>query len=295
MRRIRLGGWRPQRLLMAALSLAAASACSPAPSAWGRTWYERFAWKAEDYFDDPQAVALCRAIEANDLAEIDRLVAAGADVNARGKANMTPLLWAFPGNRPERLKKLLEHGADPNVVVESDFGTGMRIEPGDSVTHLACGSWFPGYFEAVFDHGGDPNLRNPKRDDVPLLEVLSGTAVDKLARVKRLIKLVADVNAKKDGKFTAKVTPVGLATIGRQYDIALVLLSAGADYKPDTLPYDRVIDKLANQETAIDRLPKAQRAAFHETVKWLEEHGESMSAARRRLQQRRNQSNLERQ
>jgi hypothetical protein len=80
-------------------------------------------WKADDYFTDPQVIALCHAIEANDLDEIDRLVAAGANVNALGKGNMTPLLCAFPDNKLARFRRLLEHGANPNVVVESDFGT----------------------------------------------------------------------------------------------------------------------------------------------------------------------------
>ena len=64
----------------------------------GRTYHQRCGWKAVDCFTDPKVIALCRAIEANDLAEMERLVQAGADVNARVKGNMTPLLWAFPDN-----------------------------------------------------------------------------------------------------------------------------------------------------------------------------------------------------
>jgi hypothetical protein len=62
----------------------------------GATVHQRCGWKAEDYFTDPKVIALCHAIEANDLAEMERLVKAGADVNAQGKDKMTPLLWAFP-------------------------------------------------------------------------------------------------------------------------------------------------------------------------------------------------------
>ena len=63
-----------------------------------RTIHQRCGWKAEDYFTDRKVIALCRAIEANDLAEMERVVKAGADVNAQGKDKMTPLLWAFPDN-----------------------------------------------------------------------------------------------------------------------------------------------------------------------------------------------------
>src|SRR5689334_16940629 len=81
------------------------------------TWHEKHNWKAEDYFVDPQVIALCRAIEANDLAEMDRLIAAGADVNGQGKGKMTPLLWALPDNKLARFERLLQHGADPNVII----------------------------------------------------------------------------------------------------------------------------------------------------------------------------------
>ncbi|MGL6197166.1 MAG: ankyrin repeat domain-containing protein, partial [Thermoguttaceae bacterium] len=112
-----------------------------------KSWYEKFNWKAEDFFDDPKVVALCKAIETKDLEEIDRLVADGADVNAKGKGNMTPLFWAFPENKPEVFLRILEHGADPNVEVTSDFNTKFQvIRPGDSVLHLAAGTEFPNYF-----------------------------------------------------------------------------------------------------------------------------------------------------
>ncbi len=71
-------------------------------------------WNAGDYFTDQGVIALCKAIEAHNLTEIDRLVKSGVDVNARGRGNMTPLLWAFPVGQ-DVFRKLLELGADPNV------------------------------------------------------------------------------------------------------------------------------------------------------------------------------------
>lgn len=167
-------------LLIAAVGCGRVAQVLPAPNS-----HEKVGWKTEDYFDDPQVVALCKAIEANDLAEIDRLVAAGADVNAQGKGKMTPLLWAFPDNKLMRFKRLLEHGADPNVVVEDEFNTRGVVMPGDSVTHMAASSYYPGYFEAVFAHGGDPNLKRTSvlgMDDTPLFSSSSGRAVTPLRK-----------------------------------------------------------------------------------------------------------------
>ena len=46
--------------------------CGDGTKLVNKTWHEKFGWKAEDYFDDPKVVALCHAIESNDLKEIDR-------------------------------------------------------------------------------------------------------------------------------------------------------------------------------------------------------------------------------
>lgn len=151
--------------------------CGQVRQVVGRSFHQKAGWKAKDFFDDPQVIALCHAIEADDLDGIDRLVAAGANVNAKGKDGMTPLFWAFPDNKLTRFTRLLEHGANPNVAIESDLGTHGGFEPGDSVTHLACRTKFPGYFEAVFAHGGDPNLvKNGPiyKGDSPLFSVIMG-------------------------------------------------------------------------------------------------------------------------
>ena len=97
----------------------------------GRSLHARLGWKAEDYFENKLVIQLCQAIEADNLPEIERLVAEGADVNAKGKGGMTPLLWAYPDNHLERFTKLLTLGADPNVTLSSDVGTRGQIRSGE--------------------------------------------------------------------------------------------------------------------------------------------------------------------
>jgi len=124
---------------------------------------------------------------------MEHLIAEGAYVNAKGKGDMTPLLWAFPDNQLERFTKLLERGADPNVVISSDFGTKGAIAPGDSVTYLASGSNFPGYFDAVFTHHGDPNfICNSviRTHDSPIFAVILSNPPDKEHKLKVLISPV---------------------------------------------------------------------------------------------------------
>ena len=207
-----------------------AKAVSPPSTTKTISWYEKFNWKAEDFFDNPKVIALCKAIEAKDLKSIDRLVADGADVNAKGTDNMTPLLWAFPEDKPEVFKRILEHGADPNVEVTSDFNTKKSavlpvVLPGDSVLHLAAQTSFSNYFKYVMQHGGNPNLiRGNNWKDSPLITVIRGGGADK----KEAILLLTDAGA--DLEYAA--SPIrGTALwecMSRDPDLAFQLLSAGA-------------------------------------------------------------------
>ena len=105
-----------------------------------------------------------------------RIVAVRTDSNAKGKGKRTHLLWAYPENHPERFKRILEHGADPNVIFKGDFNTKMSIiTPGDSVTHMISDCRFPKYFDDVFQHGGDPNLVHPEKKETPFFPLLRST------------------------------------------------------------------------------------------------------------------------
>lgn len=267
-------------LIIAGVMMHCATGCGVVNMIPGRTYHQLCGWRAKNYFTDPKVIALCHAIEANDLVEMDRLVKAGADVNAQGKDKMTPLLWAFPDNHLPRFKWLLEHGANPNIVVEGEFNTRQRITRGDSVTHMACDTSFPGYFEAVFDNGGDPNIRHTGPlgfHETPLFAVITGAAANKAEKVKRLIDLGADMNALASGDtpVTQSVTWFG------QYDLALMMLEAGADFRKymenDAM---RLIHVVVRQERRLGQYTPEQRAGFHELVKWLEDHGESYEEAK---------------
>ena len=269
-----------QALTVCGLLMPGAVGCGRGGLFASRAFHQRCGWRAEEYFADPLVIALCRAIEAKDLAEMERLVKDGADINARGKDGMTPLLWAFPDNQLPRFKWLLEHGANPNVPVDGGFHTRQMISRGDSVTYMVCKTSFPGYFDAVFDNGGDPNLKHTGPVGFsyrPLFTVISSGVPEKKEKVRRLIALGADMDALALG-----VTPLGLAVAwGGQCDIALVMLHAGANFR--TYGEDqiqRLIHWVARQERRLPEYTDRQRADFDELVKWLEDHGESYAKAK---------------
>lgn len=148
------------------------------------------------------------------------------------------------------------------------------------MTLLACKTSYPGYFDAVFDNGGDPNIRHTGplgSRDTPLFAVITRSAGDKAAKVRRLIELGADMNALAMG-YTPVMQAVGWFG---QYDIALIMLEAGADFRMyDESEIQRLIHVVVGQERRLKEHTPEQRAKFHELVKWLEDRGESYAEAK---------------
>lgn len=244
-------------------------------------------WKAEEYFDDPQLVALCKAIERADLAEMERLVKAGADVNARGKDSMTPLLWGYPMGE-KVLEKLLELGADPNTQYDSFFGTRGEIERGDSLLFMAVKSTganntynrekFQNYVDILLKHGADPNLIQARLKMPPLWNAIRFNNPE---TAEKLIKAGANI----DFKDNIGAPLLDLAAGLNSYDVLQVLLDHGANYC--------VIDK-SNGLTVAHRLArdyhlmsstKVQGKKYRKIIDWLEKRGISFKRAKGQLEQ----------
>jgi hypothetical protein len=257
-------------------------------------WHTTVGWNAEDYFDDPQVIKLCQAIERNDIPEMERLIAAGADANAIGKGGMTPLLWAFPDGKLERFRCLLERGANPNVTIENDFGVGNRplhpypaggsfyrdrgCAPGQSVTHLAARSPEVEYLTLVLTHRGDPNVVDKDTGMTPLDMVVDRHYSDARVRVELLVTKGADVNHYCQYKGG---TPTMLAVQNDLFDTALFLLQSGADpelFRPDGT--EKLAHFVVRKERRLSDFRPQLAADYRALVEWLERNGESLAAAR---------------
>jgi uncharacterized protein len=244
-----------------------------------QSWHQRIGWKAEDYFDDPKVIELCKAIEANDLDLMKKLIADGTNVKTLGKGNMTLLLWSLPDNHPKRVRLLLEKGADPNVYITTNLGQPRLFQVGDSVTHMVCRSYFP-YFDDVFEFGGDPNLeckRGITKGQTPIITVIKNSGHDAKRRITILLKKGADINGNiADNPFISAIT------WGGQYDLALFLIENGADYKiyEPSNQLTRGIHFLAQAPMGLLKIAgPQQKADYEKLVKFLEEHGETIEAA----------------
>lgn len=282
------------------LLLACSSLCCGAedisPEAAAK-FYERAEWKAEDYFDDPLVLELCSAIEANDLEVMRRLIEEGVDVNAKGKGNVTPLLWAYPANQLDRFKLLLEHGADPNVQltenmpkVKGFFSKHHLVIKGDSVTWMAMQTRFDSYLELVIEHGADVNQIHPRWKNT-LLD--SAVGWNKFEAVKLLVKNGANLDWKTPEGSTIVMGPIQ----NGKYEMTLLLLELGADYSIYTPESNfRLIHFVAREERTRDFVRKkdwrksndfrrsnpwveGDEERHQKVVDWLEARGEDYKKA----------------
>jgi hypothetical protein len=209
---------------------------SPSRAAPAKKWVK---WNAEDFFADTRAISLCKAIEAHNLGEIERLVKSGVDVNIKGRGNMTPLLWAFPVGE-DVFRKLLELRADPNVrltekawpllfekgkSVMSACAFPLVIEPGPMHKCYFGDVPMENYLGLAIKHGGNPNIQDDE-GDTPLFELRRSIPGKARERIRMLIDAGADVNHRNHRGWTPLI-----AAGETEADYALALLAVGADYR----------------------------------------------------------------
>lgn len=204
------------------------SACVSSPKA------ELPQFAPEDYFAGYQ-LELIRAVDDGmydvALVEIQR----GADVNAIGRDNMTPLLWSFQRKDTRGVELLLKLGADVN---ESIRTPSSFLKPSLTLLELAVIENDTRYLELMLAHGGDPNLIVHDTREQPI--IFSAIRANNLKAVKLLHKAGADLNhADSRGQ-----TPIRIAVSMGNYTIAAYLLGEGADPTVETIWGSTISDLL---------------------------------------------------
>lgn len=245
-----------------------------------KSFHERCRWDAAEYFpDDPKVVELCEAIQAKDLGKVRLLITERVDVNACGKDNMTPLMWAFPGDNAEIFLTLLEAGANPNVKVTNNLITGM-IGPGDSVTYVTAKTDKPGYFEWVMKHGGNAKLLHPSILNTPetLLHTIFQNAgcPDRNTAVRLLLDGGVDVNRIDD--YNDRTV---LAGVWGDFELGRMLLEHGADPeipgRQSGLTASRAL--LDWYHHCSGNMTAQQKKEYEQYVTVMEDHGADMKSA----------------
>lgn len=201
------------------------------------------------------------AAESNDLIEISALLAAGRDVNSRGRLGQTALHDAVSYNKPELVRLLLAHGADTTIqdncgytplhrAVAEDYGGQVRnptivrllLDHGADLTvnvknfsmcetplHKAAFHSNPIIIDMLLAAGANPNIQNADFD-TPLHITLSYGDHDE-----RTVHLLLEAHADPNSAGNNGITPLHIAAMNGNLEIFRMLVKAGGDiHKPDS-------------------------------------------------------------
>ena len=193
----------------------------------------------------PLGTALHAASRMNHLKVVQSLLRRGADVNAPGLWERTPLLFASEWGHLEVVRRLLEDGADADAGDEDDDWTSLHLAArfGHFETvrtllkynadanvrnnyrrtplHLASGSGHVDIVRLLLNHGTDTNPRDMYQQTS--LHIVSSTGNLDIARL--LLEHGAEVDAEDD----VDRTSYQIASSRGHEEIAQLLLTHGAE------------------------------------------------------------------
>ncbi len=168
--------------------------------------------------DTAGGVDVWEAVDQDNPAAIKTYSEAGGNLNVRKFDGSTPLFLALTEKKQDAYKALLEHGADPNIIM-----SGQRV-----VTHWAATEEDSIWLRLALEHGADPNLLNVGRgrphEGTPLHYAMGNGPLE---NVKLLVNHGADIN--KPNRLNC--SPITQATNQNDFDVVLYLLNQGADFK----------------------------------------------------------------
>lgn len=227
-------------------------------------------------FRCPQVVALCQAIAEKDLPSVRASIAAGADLNAVGRAGISPLMIAWFCYDEPIFDLLLASGANPNLPITDQRSIDEFFLHQSTVTTLAATSDRDDCFDKIMIHGGNPNTAVLHMAG-PLSQSLHGISPNQLHRVERLLQHGADVNALNWQGLSPVLEAVSTA---HRFDIASLLIDYGADiYHRDRTDRWRLVHYTLHAGNRGIPLSESQQQQRRELLLKLQQMGESLEYA----------------
>jgi uncharacterized protein len=207
----------------------------------------------EVMFPDENVRALARAAGKGDIKEVEKLIASGINVNAKGKKNTTPLFWARKNYKG--FKRLLELGADPNMVYDEDTTIMLWVVVDEDIRFL----------KAMLEHGANPNLKGGAYfGGTPIFTALKMGK----ERIDLLLNAGADINAQDQ----FGITPLTAAVDLPDFEIARYLMERGADYRIVAPSGNTMIKSLRVNMGRFNPGSKTEKEQ-KEFIDWLEAQG----------------------
>ncbi|MGI9229664.1 MAG: ankyrin repeat domain-containing protein, partial [Gammaproteobacteria bacterium] len=206
-------------------------------------------------FPNEQVRALAKAVGKGRIKTIEKLVDQGIDVNSQGKKGATPLYWAMRKNNVKGFRKLLELGADPDIMFDGDEGEGK------AVIHYTIDHKNLDFLRLVLEHGANPNQTSYTFEQIPLHNAIGiGGWKKQKKRDISVIMILLDHGADINKGDISGNTPVMNAVSKGRFDVVYLLLNNGADYNlKNDVDFD-LMDEIAHYRAAVIPDSKYEKA-----------------------------------
>jgi uncharacterized protein len=166
---------------------------------------------AKKYFSDSRTVELAEAAAKGDRARMEIAIAEGANVNARGRDEMTPLFFVIVTTKnPEGIRALIKAGADADHIVP-ELGSAVTVAARAEGTKL---------LQTLLAAGANPNSRNDGGEPAIIVAAMHGN----YEHIWLLLDAGADINGVDAGGDTVSITLASL----NQYEQVAKLIDRGA-------------------------------------------------------------------
>ncbi len=245
-----------------------------------------------EFFRDPDAVAIAEAAERGNVKEIDRLVSAGAPINATGKYGVTPLLWAMWARNKAGFIRLLERGASPDVIViipREDVSEGgeltYALKSWSAIAQAAGELDDSEWLEVLLKHGANPNLPPPDAEKAIVryagrTAIFTAVDIGNQKNIDLLLRAGADPNHQDAFGKTPAIALMYSDQIKNRFTTLHHLLEVGIDYRiKDRLGEDVVYLALRYEPDL-----KSDEAIWRDKViELLKKKGEDLEAVRKRI------------
>lgn len=192
---------------------------------------------ATDYFGKSLEAELARAAAEGKTDKIEALIKQGANVNASGNKNMSPLGWAIAAHNIPGIRALLKNGANPNQSIGPDHD----FHP----VWLAAGLEDSSILKLLLEFKGDPNATHKGPEFNALMK-----SVMQLESLKLLVAAGADVNQSNPIGNAIGLDAAGLG----QYDAVIYLISHGYTHNLLLLAWE-----VKNRPISDELKPKQQK------------------------------------
>ena len=263
----------------------------------GGTILECLGWEPKMFFEQPDMIAACQAVQDRDLQQLREFQEKNIDWNVQGKEGVTVLFWALIAGDFSVYEQLLKWGADPNLVIRIPYGISLgglveSIRERDTVTFLTIRILRnPQWLESTLAHSTE--IKQVEHSSgLNLLSALlfyrDRFLKEELSVIQNLIDAGIDVNQlTSDGR-----SPVVIAFNSNQPFATVLLIEQGASVdcydKNDWqlihhmagLDISREEKFAAHPEFRDDWNQSDFKKAWDQTVKLLAERGHSLVDAK---------------